>query len=155
MRVALTLTLFALCACTIGAPKSAEVSSGTCLGSPYRPDPPAPDTGEPYEAHPSLSASASGSTVTLLLAETTINCCPSPAASWTVSDDTYEVEVLSETSDSACGCMCVMDLSVDITEVPSGTWTFDVTLDGDVFGTTTATVTTEEVSVSVRPQAPL
>ncbi len=112
----------------------AVVSQGACLGSPYRPEPPDPDSGEPYEAHPSLTATAEGSTVSLVLVETTINCCPSPAASWSRADSTYTVTVLSETASEACGCLCVMDLTVPVTDVPDGTWTFEVSLDGSSFG---------------------
>lgn len=115
-----------------GDPRSgaASASTGECKGSPYRTS--EPDTA--YPADPHVEASATGSAVTVTLVDGTVNCCPSPEASWSVSGSTYEVVVDSETLETACACMCIMDISVEITDVSSGTWTFHAVMDGVDFG---------------------
>lgn len=112
-----------------------EVEVGSCLGSPYGPPPPSDDTSSDYEANPRLETSVDGSTVTLILRDSTVNCCPSPSATVSASGTTYSVAVVSVSLESACGCECIRDLTVALSSVPEGTWTMGVTLDGEAFGT--------------------
>ena len=87
------------------------------------------------DAPPALEVIADGSTVLVTLHNIDANCCPSPDADVTVSPSQIEILFEDVTADDACGCTCITDFDIEVSDVEPGLYSLDVYVNGGFFET--------------------
>lgn len=72
---------------------------------------------------PSLSATAEGSTIHVSHLDAATGCCPTAVVEATLLPDRGSIDIDYDLSADDCDCVCPLDVSFDLVDVPTGDWT--------------------------------